>query len=312
MRLIKKAEAHGKTVLFWGDVLLENNSEPLPREMLERTVPVIWGYEPDHPFDEQCARVVAALPENRKHEFLIAPGTASWLSFSGRRKNAEINISRACQAAKKYDASGILLAHWGDKGYFNAFKTAVPEIIFGGAVAWNTETTSDDDALSVAVKAYLRVPQPKRAPAEVAEILMAAGTIDGVFSKRIHNQSLLHTAFFAKPERLAELAKDVSAEELQQAATLLQTLLERLEKVWPKCRNVNDYDISRACETISDLRVALEFNGEAIQRLWNAKNGIPVTNAHDEKLKEMFKMNWERCYQVGGLDEALSYFDKRK
>ena len=53
---------------FWADVLLEKpeNAKHLPSS----ASPIIWGYEADHPFDEQ-SRNVASCGLN----FSLAPGT---------------------------------------------------------------------------------------------------------------------------------------------------------------------------------------------------------------------------------------------
>ena len=44
----KLVESHGKKMQFWADVLLENpeNTKLLPNS----ASPIIWGYEPSHPF----------------------------------------------------------------------------------------------------------------------------------------------------------------------------------------------------------------------------------------------------------------------
>ena len=53
----KLVEKHERQMQFWADVLLE---EPENAKLLPPSAsPVIWGYEPDHPFDEQ-AEIIAS------------------------------------------------------------------------------------------------------------------------------------------------------------------------------------------------------------------------------------------------------------
>ncbi len=311
MRLIKKAEAHEKSVLFWGDVLLENNDEPLPREMLERTVPVIWGYEPNHPFEEQCARVVAALPDDRKHYFLLAPGTSNWLSFSGRETAAEINIRRACKAAKKFQAAGTLLTTWGDKGYFNSFGIALPSIVFAGAAAWNVNEPIGQNAdIKIGLQTYLDVPAQRKTIEKIVDLLLALGEIDAMFSKQIPNRSLLHCAFFAPETALDDLIKDVPAEECEKVFARIDALSSQFFKI--KFEECNDDNSENVKKLLLDILAAICFDFQAVVRIISKKRGVPVKTKIDEELKKIFAAAWRSRDCEGGLDEALSYFDKRK
>ena len=75
--ILSLVEKRGKSMEFWADVLLENpsNAKLLPTS----ASPIIWGYEANHPFEKE-ARSVASSGLN----FSLAPGTATWRSFSGR------------------------------------------------------------------------------------------------------------------------------------------------------------------------------------------------------------------------------------
>ena len=45
----------GRTVQFWGDILLEDLA--LAQDAPADAVPVVWGYDAGHPFKEQCGRL---------------------------------------------------------------------------------------------------------------------------------------------------------------------------------------------------------------------------------------------------------------
>ena len=64
-------EKHGRKMQFWADVLLE---EPENARLLPASAsPIIWGYEADHPFDEQAEIVSSVTPfvwlGNRRRSF---------------------------------------------------------------------------------------------------------------------------------------------------------------------------------------------------------------------------------------------------
>ena len=110
LRLKKRAEACGKKIMFWADVLLGDGNArggEIPAALIDGAVPVIWGYEANHPFDAQCARVRAALEKTGGNgSFMVAPGTSAWLSFGTRQTNAFANIRAACSGAQKISGSG--------------------------------------------------------------------------------------------------------------------------------------------------------------------------------------------------------------
>ncbi|MCR5183844.1 MAG: beta-N-acetylhexosaminidase [Opitutales bacterium] len=309
LRLIKKAEAHEKTILFWADVLLEDSKETLPAAMLENTVPVIWGYEPDHPFDEQCRRVVEALPKNRKHYFLLAPGTSTWLSFSGRLTNAEINIRQACKAAKKYAAGGILLTNWGDKGYYNSFGIALPAIVFAGGNAWNIDGNDDRPDLQIALRAYLDLPREREKIAAAVDLLLQVGEIDGIFSKKMPNRSLLHRAFFASRREREDLIADVPAEECERALACGNALVKKLMAIKIEDDGEGSGNVRKL---LTDIAVALAFDIQSVSLILTGKNGGKKIKNNDRRLKELFSFAWRERDCEGGLEEALSFFETRE
>ena len=56
-------------------------------------------------------------------DFLIAPGTGTWQSFTGRLTNARANVREATAAALRHGAEGILMTAWGDNGYHQPWPT---------------------------------------------------------------------------------------------------------------------------------------------------------------------------------------------
>ena len=121
---------------FWADVLLEN----LKMLLSPTTRPIIWGYEPDHPFDSQAKAISSC-----GLKYCLAPGTGTWRSFTGRWSSAKENINSAVKNAVKHDAEGILLTSWGDCGNHQPWATLYPALLYGAAKSWNNQKISDQE-----------------------------------------------------------------------------------------------------------------------------------------------------------------------
>ena len=137
----------GKRMLFWSDELRQD-----PRRIREfplDAIPVVWGYEGNHPFDEECS-VYSAMDR----PFLIAPGDSSWNSFTGRLDNAHRNIKRAAASAVDNQSLGMLLTSWGDNGHQQVWPAQLCGMLLFSAAAWNpgeVEALHVDQALNTFV-----------------------------------------------------------------------------------------------------------------------------------------------------------------
>ena len=65
----------------WGDIVLEH-PELIP-ELPRDATALNWGYEADHPFDDEGAKFARA-----GIDFQVCPGTSAWLSLGGRTQNS--------------------------------------------------------------------------------------------------------------------------------------------------------------------------------------------------------------------------------
>lgn len=132
----------GKRMVFWADILLEHPEvfEQLPKG----SVPVIWGYEHDHPLGEQAKalRDIGA-------DFWIAPGTSSWQSLTGRAANCLGNIRSAARAAIDHGASALILTDWGDWGHWQPPSLSNLGILHFAEQAWGGPDRPDPDAAAI-------------------------------------------------------------------------------------------------------------------------------------------------------------------
>ncbi|MFZ4773962.1 MAG: glycoside hydrolase family 20 zincin-like fold domain-containing protein [Terrimicrobiaceae bacterium] len=87
LKLRRLCREHGRRMLFWADIINEHPGlvAELPRDM----IPLEWGYEKGHPWDEHCARFAAA-----GLEFFVCPGTSTWCLSSARMRCADADLVR--------------------------------------------------------------------------------------------------------------------------------------------------------------------------------------------------------------------------
>ncbi len=126
----------GRQMLFWGDIILEH-SEVIDR-IPEDAVALCWGYEADHPFVDQCARLAAS-----GRQFWVCPGTSSWNSFGGRLQNAIGNLALAATAGRDAGAQGFLITDWGDHGHLQPTPIAELPLSIGAGFAWSVDAARE-------------------------------------------------------------------------------------------------------------------------------------------------------------------------
>ncbi len=129
-RLVDVARQLGKRPQFWADIFLHTPSTAW--SAYRDCLPVVWGYEPGHPFKEALHRLrEAGLPA------LLAPGTSAWNSFGGRWDAARRNIREAVAACRQFGAEGLLLTSWGDNGHGYPAPIMWPAMVLAGALGWS-------------------------------------------------------------------------------------------------------------------------------------------------------------------------------
>jgi hypothetical protein len=116
-------------MMFWGDIILK---EPKLIEQIPRhSIALNWGYEADHPFDQEAAHFAGqGVP------FYVCPGTSSWCSIAGRTDNMLENQKRAAAAGLKHGAIGFLNTDWGDFGHLQYLPISYAGFAAGAAMSW--------------------------------------------------------------------------------------------------------------------------------------------------------------------------------
>lgn len=271
-RIFAAAAKHGRKAQFWADILLERPD--LVPDLPQDVIPVIWGYEADSPFAEQC-RCVAEAGFCR--QFYVAPGAGNWNSFSGRLQVARANIALAAAQGARHQASGFLLTAWGDNGHHQPWVTLYPGLVLASAEAHGQ--TIDDATLAVTLDALFF---PDKAPGN-GRALCLLGEIDGYLTQPAPPNSFLHSAFFADPETRAALCKKTTR-------SSLDACLEAVQNI-----DTDGLD--------PEIDLSLMLNRSALEACLNR----PPSNT-PAQLRAAFTRQWLRRSREGGLAESLSQF----
>ncbi len=130
------AKDRGRRIMFWGDIALEHPE--LIAELPMDAIALEWGYEADHPFAENGAKLAASGLEH-----YVCPGTSSWCSLAGRGHNALLNLAAAARHGREQGACGYLVTDWGDHGHLQPMAVSWLGFAAGAAFAWNTQTAGE-------------------------------------------------------------------------------------------------------------------------------------------------------------------------
>ena len=283
----KLVESHGKKMQFWADVLLENpkNAKLLPPS----ASPVIWGYEPDHPFNEQSAAISSC-----GLQYYLAPGTGTWRSFSGRWPNARANIDSAILNAEKHNAQGVLLTSWGDCGNHQPWATLYPPLLYGAAQMWNNQHISEED--------LIKAMDQKLFQGEIetpSSILLELGKLDKIIGSKIPNSSLCWSILFdPQPEKIDQLIKD------KHTITQFKEGLYLLSSIRDSAAKKSQDQSSQLVRDEISLGVALSTIAlqKGIQSL-EGKKWAPLQGK--DPIFTTYQKLWRTRARTGGLAESL-------
>lgn len=277
-RVCALSESHEMDPMCWADILLESpeSIQYLPNGI----TPILWGYEADHPFDEQCG-MLSAL--NRP--YYIAPGDSTWNSFTGRRSNMEANVDAAIRAGEAHSAAGILLTHWGDGGHPQPFVVALPALVRTGLSAWNREQVdrSFTAGLSLALSRM-------GAPIELGEMILEAGALDGALNCDLVNRSFLANTMKVDLGELDASEKWPSRSSLRNLIKSCDALIDAVET------------LGEAHQLVEELSLALRMNRYASYRYLGDLGNCPDTA---QCIRENYRLTWLSVSRPGGLEDSL-------
>ena len=283
-KLANVVRKYNKTPMIWGDVLVKH---PDKISKLSKDIVFIdWGYNKAYDFVNH-----AKMLEELKVKYLLAPGTSTWSSITGRFIDMKETIENSTYASKKYHGLGILLTDWGDMGHLQYLPSSYLGFIYGAMLSWSSGTIEDAEK-------YLAIILNDETLAKVIVELSHYHELEGeyrdygtrlfasimwaehgrrqddkvnFFLNRMKSNIIsyeavqnLHKLFIQEKNKLQNAKECLEKDEIKNAILLLETLLdinERLHSYLDNC--IVNFD-----EPIKNLEKYLENH----KKLWLARN----------------------------------------
>jgi hypothetical protein len=215
--LVKKK---GYSMQFWADIIFKHPEliKLVPRD----SIPLIWGYEDNHPFDLQTK-----ILSNLGFSYYVCPGTSSWNSILGRTNNAVSNLCNAAINGKLNSASGYLNTDWGDHGHHQPLSVSYLGYLVGAGVSWNTnfaETIKHQN-----IPELLNFHVFHDSAKEMGEIVFELGNALYEVGLNYPNSSMMHSIiFFGQKKSTRDLLSMTSIEELQKTFDFITQFSKRI------------------------------------------------------------------------------------
>lgn len=301
--------SHGRTMQMWGDIVMEHPE--LIAELPDDLIVLEFGYEADHPFDENCRKFAAAgVP------FYVCPGTSTWNTVAGRTSNAMANLRNAAGNGLKHGAIGFLNTNWGDSGHTHPLPACYPGFAYGAALSWAFEANREIDLPAALDKHVFR-----DQAAVTGKLVCDLGDACKVPGVEVRNASMLFRILtrpkadfnkgeFAKltglklretlayiDEVMAPLDKasletsdaQLIKEELRCAANLLRHACRLgIARIEAPDKKKGEIPAARRAELAADLaQILAEY-----ERLWLLRNrpgGLPDSAAHFQPLLDFYR-----------------------
>lgn len=252
---------HGKKCQFWGDIILK--TPELLKELPREAMALEWGYEADHPFEEDSRRFAES-----GLDFMICPGTSSWNTFAGRTENMLENIRRGCAAAKKHHAKGVLLTDWGDNGHLQQNPVSVPGLAWCALNAWSPGAARVQDAQSWGDAVGFDGQSGDTA------CWMEAGRVQELLDRPCANCSRIHKILRYPKEVSSELDSGKIHQCLEQIGALPapRTCVMEWEQTLRNMRLALHSALALKGETVSGLQAELKETVEQQRNCWRMRN----------------------------------------
>lgn len=222
-RIHELVTSNQREMQFWADIII--NRPDLVGRLPQNVIPMLWGYEASHPFDEQC-RLMAEfdLP------FYVVPGNSTWNSFSGRHTNMVENQRSAARHGLRNGARGYLLTSWGDNGNHQTWPTLLPALYLGATLSWYGDGLGEFDlARALSIDCF------RDDTGMMADALIALAGLEDGGQQFLRNQSLLFRTFFATAGDSGVGVPALDINLLNDWRARMQDIREGIHRSRPKC-----------------------------------------------------------------------------
>ena len=271
LKIQEAVSAKGRRSQFWGDIILE--SPELVDRLPPSTTALIWGYETNHPFSDQCR-----IMRNAKIPYFVVPGTSTWNSIGGRLNTALVNIESAVRNAVDFEAQGVLLTEWGDNGHHQNHLLKIPSLLYAAGLSWNASKTRRDSLPEAAHQFFSHI-----LTRGDFLCMLSLGRVPEQFSTYLHNQSWLNKVLFSNTTGFEAIRDSIKESEVESCIEILSTL----------------------SPTHSSLILSRDLLLFAANKALAILKGLPIPTI-PESLLQRYSTDWLNSNRPGGLDESLA------
>ncbi|MBD0851806.1 beta-N-acetylhexosaminidase [Maribacter arenosus] len=309
MKVYDLAKAEGKEFWMWGDII---GKHPELLDMLPKDITVLeWGYEAEHPFDLNTKGI-----KEQGLDFMVCPGTSSWMTLTGRTDNMLGNIENAVLSGLKNGARGMLLTDWGDMGHWQYQPISYPGFAYAGAISWNSRTSRN-----LPLKRYLNTYIFEDKNQELANVVMEMGRSYHFEESHLPNMShnfmayqfgiadpvLENTIYSAIEKKLPEFVGEAFIEKIKgrfenKKMFEIEALNKHLDNLETELNgHIDEGSITSTNGTNNEIRNELR-NGIEMVRL-----GAEIRNYGQQKEN---RTSEERIFHLTEMQERLALIQK--
>jgi hexosaminidase len=306
LQIYREVKARGHTMQFWGDIIVQHPElvAELPRDLIA----LEWGYEADHPFDQDCATFAhSGVP------FYVCPGTSSWNTVAGRTDNALRNLRNAAQNGLKHGAVGYLITDWGDNGHWQSLPVSFLGYGYGSGLAWAYEANRELDVASAISQFAFG-----DSSGVMGELVYELGNLYLEAGVRLHNQSPFFQILQLNSDAFGQYRAGLKTAGLD-AAHLTQ-IISRVEAILAPLAELH-LRRSDAAVIKEEYTWAAHMIQHACRRaIWilSEQRGQvgdpPVQSLADEadRLIEQYRVNWHARNRPGGFAESVARLERMR
>jgi hypothetical protein len=323
-RVASAARASGARPALWADVVLhgvgdageagegggrrdaEARREALAMLRSHDAIALVWGYEPDAPFDAHVGRTREA-----GLEAWVCPGTSCWRSITGRTRERRGNLHAAARVGAdgaNGGVTGMLACVWGDLGHWQQWPVTLHALGQAAGAMWSGGVDPDGTAHGPHVFGGLGV-ECSRGLAGVLEALGdadaalrdVAGPLAHPTATRLRNATALFASLHAGKDRLRAFGQE----------QLWREALERMEAQ----REPLGAAVASSCLLGEEAEWTIDMAAFAAKRaiaiVRDASDGGSEGEGLERaaaELRERFARLWLCRSRVGGLEESLAHF----
>ncbi len=218
-KLYREVSARNRRMMIWGDMVL--HYPELIRELPKDVIALDWGYEANHPFEQETVIFADAnIP------FYVCPGTSCWMSMVGRHDNGFANLRAAAAAGLRHRAIGLLNTDWGDSGHPQPLAVSYLPYLAGAALSWCARTYNENLLVPVLSRDVFHDPTQR-----MADVALALGFAHRKLKYYARNVTPLGAALAAPLPSTRELAcRDGLKYYARIAERNIRAALEEVEK----------------------------------------------------------------------------------